>query len=107
VTSARPGGLVEGHRVPEAAAGALVAAAGAYAGLGALFAIPFVLRGVDRIDRQARGATLGFRLLILPAAAALWPRLAWRWARGLPPPEERNPHRDRARRPGLPAGAGE
>jgi hypothetical protein len=43
--------------------------------------VPFVLRGVDRVDAAARGTSIGFRLLILPGTAALWPFLAARWVR--------------------------
>lgn len=64
-----------------------------YSGLGALFAVPFVLAGVQRIDLAARGASWGFRLVILPGAIALWPLLLVRWIRGAPPPRERNAHR--------------
>lgn len=66
--------------------------------IGALFALLFVSFGASRIDPAARGTGVGFRLLILPAAAALWPLLAWRWLRGAPPPGERNAHRDAARK---------
>jgi hypothetical protein len=48
---------------------------------GVLVGVPFVLRGVQRVDPAARGAGLGFRLLILPATVALWPLLAARWLR--------------------------
>lgn len=81
----------------EGAASLLVLALEVYLGLGMLFAVPFVWRGARRIDRAARDGTWGFRLLILPASVALWPWLVRRWRRGGPPPEERNPHRDRAR----------
>jgi hypothetical protein len=65
-----------------------------YSGLGLLFALLFVFLGVNRIDPQARDASPGFRLLILPGAAAFWPLLLHRWACGpRQPPEERNPHR--------------
>jgi hypothetical protein len=53
-----------------------------YALAGLLFAIAFVVRGVAAIDPIARGAGIGFRLLILPGAAALWPMLLVRWIRG-------------------------
>lgn len=53
----------------------------AYAACGVLFAIAFVMKGVERVDSQAHGAPLGFRLLILPGAAALWPLLLRRWMR--------------------------
>jgi hypothetical protein len=69
-----------------------------YAALGLAFAIPFVLRGAARIDPDAEHGTWGFKLLILPGAAAFWPLLLVRWLRGAPPPAERSPHRDAAAR---------
>ena len=67
----------------------------AYVALGALFALPFVARGVERLDPDARGAGWGFRLIILPGSAALWPLLAWRLLRGEGPPDEKSAHRVR------------
>ena len=52
-----------------------------YAGMGFMFAIAFVARGVSRVDGQAAGASLGFRLIILPGVTALWPVLLHRWVR--------------------------
>ena len=61
---------------------------------GLVFAIVFVITGVKRIDSQAIGSGVGFRVLIIPGAAALWPILLCRWIfRTGEPPEERNPHR--------------
>ena len=53
----------------------------AYAAIGFAFAIAFAIWGVGAIDPAARGTPLGFRLLVLPAATALWPLLATRWFR--------------------------
>jgi hypothetical protein len=64
-------------------AAALVWLAALYALLGALFAPLFAWRGAARLDPLAREGTLGFRLVILPGSAALWPLLALRWARAL------------------------
>lgn len=70
-----------------------------YALAGVAFAIPFVLRGVGRIDPVAREGTWGFRLIIVPGVVALWPLLAFRWWRGdTQPPVECNAHRRAARR---------
>ena len=70
----------------------------AYAGVGVLFALPFVLKGAQSIDPAAADGTRGFRILIFPGAALLWPLLAKRWMSGAgSPPEERSPHRDAAR----------
>jgi hypothetical protein len=41
--------------------------------------LAFVLRGAARLDPQAERGSRGFRLVILPAAAALWPLVGWRW----------------------------
>jgi hypothetical protein len=66
----------------------------AYATAGVLFAVPFVTLGITRVDEEARGSGLGFRLLIIPGVAALWPLLLYRCAAGITePPVERNPHR--------------
>jgi len=54
---------------------------GLYAAADLLFAIAFVTKGVVRVDPVASGAGWGFRLLILPGAAALWPLLLRRWLR--------------------------
>lgn len=73
---------------------AFVFALTAYAGLGLLFAAAFVWVGVERVDTQARGTGIGFRLLILPGMAAFWPLLLRRWVRGVAePPLEHNAHR--------------
>lgn len=65
----------------------------AYAAVGLGFAVLFVTVGVHRLDHQAEGAGAGFRLIILPGVAALWPLLLARWLRGVAPPVERNAHR--------------
>ncbi len=72
---------------------------GGYLVPGFLLALPFVIRGVPRLDPAARGSGWQFRLAILPASIALWPLLAHRWWRatrsGAPTghPVERNAHR--------------
>jgi hypothetical protein len=51
----------------------------AYAVIGCTFAIAFVTAGIHRVDPQAKGAGVGFRVIVLPGAAALWPWLLYRW----------------------------
>lgn len=68
--------------------------AAAYLGGGLLFALPFVLHGVERIDPVAREGTWGFRVIIVPGVMLCWPLLAHRWAVGSAhPPTERTAHR--------------
>ena len=71
----------------------LVLALGVYCLAGVAFAIPFAWIGVARVDPDARGATWGFRLILMPGAVALWPILLVRWLRGTQPPMERTPHK--------------
>jgi hypothetical protein len=61
---------------------AIVSVLSLYAGMGLAFAVPFLIRGVERIDSQARGSGLGFRLIVLPGVVAFWPLLLRRWASG-------------------------
>ena len=71
---------------------------GIYLLCGLVFAIPFVLAGVGKIDPHAKHGSWGFRLLIIPGTMALWPLLARRWLKGVnEPPEENNAHRRAAR----------
>jgi len=70
------------------------AALGAYLVLGVIFALWFVLRGVQRVDRDAQDGSPGFRIVIFPASVALWPLLLARAIRGGgEAPAECNAHR--------------
>jgi hypothetical protein len=82
----------------EQVASTLVLTLGIYLALGVLFALPFAFWGSGRLDPDARAASVGFRLVILPGAVVLWPLLAGRWVRGGGRPDEHNAHRDLARR---------
>lgn len=65
---------------------------------GFLFAVPFVVVGVKRIDPHAAHGSWGFRVLIVPGTVFLWPWLAKRWLSGSSePPEECTAHRHAAR----------
>ena len=78
----------------ETFAKAIVYTLAVYASLGLVFAVPFVWLGVQRLDSEAQGSGIGFRLLILPGVAAFWPMFLYRWSRQISgPPVEKNPHR--------------
>jgi hypothetical protein len=71
---------------------------GIYLACGLVFAVPFACFGLQKIDPHAVHASWGFRLLVIPGAAAFWPLLLLRWfkdVRGLP--EERGMHRRSAK----------
>jgi hypothetical protein len=90
-----------------AVASAIVTLLGVYLALGLVFAVVFVTAGVGRVDPAARQGTWGFRVLIIPGVAVLWPLLLRRWSAGADrPPEERNAHRLAARRPPPATGGG-
>lgn len=65
--------------MPETLARWMVTALAGYFVLGLVLGLAFVLRGAGRLDPQAALGSRGFRLVILPAAAALWPWVTWRW----------------------------
>jgi hypothetical protein len=41
--------------------------------------VPFIWRGVDKIDAAAHGTSVTFRFLVLPGCVALWPWILERW----------------------------
>jgi hypothetical protein len=76
-----------------------MAAIGIYLVIGAVFAVAFLTAGIARVDPAAKGAPIGFRLLIFPGVVAFWPYLLSRWIGGGRAPRiERNSHRDAAGR---------
>ena len=66
------------------AAQCIVLLLGIYAALGIIFAAVFVYAGVASLDPLAKGSSIGFRLIIFPGSAALWPYLFMRWLRKKP-----------------------
>ena len=56
--------------------------AAVYGAVGILFALAFLTFGIGRIDPGARGAGLGFRLMVFPGVVALWPLMLARWITG-------------------------
>jgi hypothetical protein len=55
-----------------------LAGVGLYALAGVVTALAFVTMGVSRVPHPAP-VTVGARLLLIPATAALWPYVLYRW----------------------------
>ncbi len=53
--------------------------AGLYLVAGSLFAIFFLSKGMEKIDKATHGSGWGFRLIILPGTIVLWPVLLKKW----------------------------
>jgi hypothetical protein len=59
---------------------AILIAVGIYLLCGVLFAIPFVVKGVQIIDPDgAHEAKWGFRVIIIPGTIIFWPLLLKKW----------------------------
>jgi hypothetical protein len=59
--------------------GIILVLAAIYLVIGLLFAIAFVIKGVTAVDEGAHGSSAGFRIIILPGVALLWPVLLKKW----------------------------
>jgi hypothetical protein len=59
----------------------LVGALSAYGLAGTAFAVAFLLIGIHRVDPVTEHSSIGFRLIVMPGVAALWPLLLIRWLR--------------------------
>ncbi|MDJ0841512.1 MAG: hypothetical protein QNK37_33705 [Acidobacteriota bacterium] len=66
---------------------------------GFIFALFFVRTGVGRVDPLAKEGSRGFRILIFPGVAALWPLMLRRLRQGTDEaPREFNSHLQMARK---------
>jgi len=57
----------------------LLIVAALYLCCGLVFAIFFVTKGVTIVDEGAHGATIGFRIIIIPGSMVFWPLLLKKW----------------------------
>ncbi|MEM9487153.1 MAG: hypothetical protein AAGA83_26065 [Cyanobacteria bacterium P01_F01_bin.116] len=65
----------------------------AYVFAGLVFAIPFLLFGIQQVDPDTKGWNIGFRIIIIPGLCVFWPLFAVRWLRGKRTPTETTAHR--------------
>ena len=47
--------------------------------LGVLFVVPFLLKGLTKVDESAHGGTIGFKIIIIPGVIVFWPVLLTKW----------------------------
>lgn len=46
---------------------------------GLVFAVPFIWKGVSKIDEGAHGSGWSFRIIIIPGTMVFWPFLLKKW----------------------------
>ena len=46
---------------------------------GVLFVIPFLMKGLNKIDEGAHDSTIGFKIIIIPGVIVFWPVLLSKW----------------------------
>jgi hypothetical protein len=46
---------------------------------GVLFVIPFLMKGLTKVDEGAHGGSIGFKLIIIPGVIVFWPVLLKNW----------------------------
>lgn len=47
--------------------------------LGVLFVIPFLIKGLTKVDEGAHGGRIGFKIIIIPGVIVFWPVLLRKW----------------------------
>jgi hypothetical protein len=50
-----------------------------YLVLGVLFVIPFLVNGITKVDENAHGGPVGFKIIIIPGVIVFWPVLLKKW----------------------------
>ena len=61
----------------------LLIIAALYLLMGVLFVIPFLMKGLNKVDEGAHGSTIGFKIIIIPGVIIFWPLLLKRWVKNL------------------------
>ena len=47
--------------------------------VGVLFVIPFLMKGLNKVDEGANGSTIGFKIIIIPGVIVFWPVFLSKW----------------------------
>jgi hypothetical protein len=47
--------------------------------VGVLFVLPFLVKGITKVDEGTHGATIGFKIIIIPGVVVFWPALLRKW----------------------------
>jgi hypothetical protein len=50
---------------------------------GVLFVIPFLIKGITKVDEGAHGGSTGFKVIIIPGVIVFWPVLLRKWIKKL------------------------
>ena len=53
-----------------------------YLVLGIFFIIPFLIKGMSKVDEGTHGSTIGFKIIIIPGVIVFWPVLLSKWMKG-------------------------
>jgi hypothetical protein len=51
--------------------------------LGMLFVVPFLVKGMTKVDKGAHGGTIGFKIIIMPGVIVFWPTLMSKWVKAI------------------------
>ena len=52
--------------------------------LGVFFVIPFLVKGLTKVDAGAHRGTIGFKIIIIPGVIVFWPVLLSKWMKANP-----------------------
>ncbi len=50
-----------------------------YLMMGVVFVIPFLWKGISKVDEGTRHGTIGFKIIIIPGVIVFWPVLLNKW----------------------------
>ena len=49
--------------------------------LGVFFVIPFLIKGITKVDEDSLNSSIGFKIIIIPGVIVFWPLLLKKWMR--------------------------